>query len=118
MTQNPTHYCLEERTANFGEAIIQLCLALPEDNITSPLINQLVKKATSIGANYAKADDSESPNDFIHKIGIVKKETREPKHLLRMLATALPDYKDVLRVNWQEAKELNLIFNAIYRKLT
>lgn len=117
MTQNSKKYDLEERTAVFGEIIIKLCLTLPENNITKSLINQLVRAATSIGANYAEADDSESPKDFKHKIGIVKKETREAKHFIRMLAVALPDHKEILKIQWQEAKELNLIFNAIYRKL-
>src|SRR4030067_2251057 len=117
MTQKPISYDLEERTAKFGEAIIRICLSHPESNIPKSLFNQLVRAATSIGANYCKADDSESPKDFKHKIGIVKKETRETKHFLRMLATALPDRKNELRLYWQEAKELILIFNAIYRKL-
>lgn len=117
MTQNQNKYDLEERTAKFGESTIKLCKQIPESTITRPLISQLVRSATSIGANYAEADDAESPKDFKHKIGIVKKEARETKHFLRMLAVALPDKKEVLMIHLQEAKELNLIFNAIYRKL-
>lgn len=117
MSQKPSNYDLEERTAKFGESVIALCKKIPNNIITQPLINQLVKCSTSIGANYSEADDAESPKDFKHKIGICKKESRESKHFLRMLATASPEHKEKITKFWLEAKELNLIFNAIYRKL-
>ena len=108
---------LEERTAKFGENIILFCRRLPRNEITRPLINQLIKCGTSIGANYCEADDAESPKDFVHKIGICKKESREAKHFLRMMAIAIPDKKSEARDLWAEAKEINLIFNTIYRKV-
>lgn len=117
MTKTSKVYDLEERTARFGESIIKLCREIPKDEITKPLINQLVRAATSVGANYCEADDSVSKKDFKNKIGICKKESRESKHFLRMLAVAVPNFTDILRVNWKEAKELNLIFNAIFKKL-
>ncbi len=113
----PRQYDLEERTAKFGEEVVLFCTSLPRNEITRPLITQLVKCGTSIGANYSEADDAESKKDFKHKIGICKKETRESKHFIRMMAVALPDSKDNLRRLWTEAKELNLIFNSIYRKV-
>ena len=70
-----------------------------------------------MGANYCEADDAESKKDFQHKIGISKKEAREAKHWLRMIVVAVPEFKAEARILWQEAKELNLIFNAIVRKL-
>ncbi len=81
------------------------------------MINQLVKAATSVGANYSEADDAESKLDFKHKIGICKKESRESKHFLRMGSVAFPQSKKEARIYWQEAKELNLIFNSIYIKV-
>lgn len=110
-------YDLEERTAKFGENIITFCTKLPNNSIVSPLINQLVRSATSIGANYCEADDAESGKDFKHKIGICKKEARESKHFLRMIATASPENKDEIKRLWLEAKELNLIFNSIFHKV-
>ena len=110
-------YDLEERTAKFGEDIIKFCNDLPKNEITRPIINQLVKCGTSVGANYCEADDAESKADFKHKIGICKKESREAKHFLRMSAVAVPQMKNQARKLWLEAKELNLIFNSIYRKV-
>jgi len=119
MARLPTNkkYDLEERTAKFGENVILLLKKIPKDVITKPLVNQLVKCATSVGANYCEADDAESKRDFKHKIGISKKESRECLHFLRMLAKASPEFKDEIRRLWQEAKELNLIFNKIYLKV-
>ena len=110
-------YDLEERTALFGESIIRFCQKIPKGPLTNPLITQLVKCATSVGANYSEADDAESKVDFKHKIGIVKKETREAKHFIRMAVVAVPELKDEAKPLWQEAKELNLIFNSIFIKV-
>ncbi len=110
------NYDLEERTAKLGEAVIEFCLGLRETPITRPLISQIVRSATSIGANYCEADDAESHRDFRHKICLCRKEAHETKYWCRMLAKALPDEKDAIRLLWLEARELNLIFSAIYRK--
>lgn len=109
-------YDLEERTALFGENIIKFYKNVPRGPITDPLIVQGVKSGTSVGANYCEADDAESRLDFNHKIGICKKEARETKHWLRMIVIAVPELKNEARTLWQEAKELNLIFNAIIKK--
>ena len=74
-------YDLEERTAKFGEKIVKFANKIPKTPVTIPLIKQLVKAGTSVGANYCEADDAESKKDFQHKIGICKKEARESKHL-------------------------------------
>ncbi|MBI2405722.1 four helix bundle protein [Candidatus Microgenomates bacterium] len=111
------NYDLEERTAEFGENVIKFCKEVPRGPITDPLITQLVKSGTSVGANYCEADDAESRQDFAHKIGICKKEARESKHWLRIIVVAVPELKQNARVLWQEAKELNLIFNAIINRV-
>ncbi len=113
----PKKYDLEERTARFGEDIIRFAKKISQNPITNPLITQLVKSGTSIGANYCEADDAEPKDDFKHKIGICKKEARETKHWLMMIVVAEPASKDEAKKLWQEAKELNLIFNSIVNKL-
>lgn len=81
MTNDKTDkiYDLEERMAKFGEMVIKFCKVIPRDPITNPLITQFTKCATSIYANYCEADDAESKDDFKHKIGFCKKESRESK---------------------------------------
>ena len=55
---------MEERTAKFGEAVIRFCKRVPVNPVTMCLITQLVKAASSVGANYGKANDAESKKDF------------------------------------------------------
>ena len=114
--RNPK-YDLEERTAKFGEEIVRFAKKIPVTSVTQRIIPQLVAAGTSIGSNYCEADDAESGRDFKHKIGICKKEARETKYWLRIVATAAPELSKEARVLWQEAKELNLIFNAISKKI-
>jgi len=110
-------YDLEERTAKFGEDIVKFAKKIPENSITKPIINQIVKSGASVGANFCEADDAESKKDFQHKLGICKKEARETKHWLRMTVVVAPDMKEKARKLWTEAKKLNLIFNSIVNKL-
>ncbi len=114
--QNGKKYDLEERTAKFGEDIIEFCQSLPETSVTKPLINQIVRSGTSVGANYMEADAAESKRDFQHKIGICKKESKETMHWLRMIAKAIPTKKDECRKLWKEAHEFVLIFSSILNK--
>jgi four helix bundle protein len=108
-------YDLEERTAKFGEAIIQFAKKIPQSPVNNRLIDQLVGAGTSIGANYCEADDGVSKKDFKNKIGTCKKEARETKYFLRMVVAAEEKLKPEARVLWQEAKELHLIFCKIWR---
>ena len=105
-----TDFDLEERTAKFGESVIVLCKTIKHDTITKPLIGQVVRSATSIGANYMEAGGASSKKDFRNKIHIVQKEACETKHWLRMLASAVPDKKEELQILWKECQELTLIF--------
>ena len=121
MTQLPNGlkkiYDLKERTAKFGEKVIEFCKKVPRGPITDPLITQLTKAGTSVGANYYEADDAESKKDFRHKIGVCKKEASESKHFIKMIIIAVSKLKSEAIPIWQEAKELNLIFNSIYIKV-
>ena len=108
-------YDLAERTAVFGEAVIEFAKRVPRNVITRPLITQLVKAGTSVGANYGEADEAESKRDFRHKNTIVRKESRESKFWLRMIVKAEPSMAEEARPLWQEAKELHLIFCRIVR---
>jgi hypothetical protein len=75
-------YDLAERTAVFGEQVIRFARGVRLDAITQPLVRQLVRSATSVGANYLEANDSESQRDLRHKLSICRKESRETTHWL------------------------------------
>jgi four helix bundle protein len=106
-------YDLEERTALFGEAVIAFAKRVPRDVVNLPLISQVVRSGTSIGANYCEADEAVTKKEFLKNIGTCQKEAT--KHWLRMIAAAEPEMKESARPLWQEAKELHLIFCAIHR---
>jgi len=107
---------LGERTARFGEVIIRFAKKIPRNAVNSRLIDQLVGAGTSVGANYCEADDAVSGKEFKQKIGTCRKESKESMFFLRMVATAEEGLAAEARVLWREAKELNLIFGAIWRK--
>jgi len=109
-------YDLEERTAKFGEDIIEFAKKVPKNVVTVPLISQLVRAGTSVGSNYCEADCAESRKDFEHKLGICKKESKESKHWFRMIARAVPELRDEAKKLWKESNELQLIFISIVKK--
>lgn len=113
--ENERVFDLEERTARFGEAVIHFLKKVPRGPITDRLMDQLVGAATSVGANYGEADDAVSKRDFRNRIGTSRKESRESKFFLRMIAAAEPSLKFEARELWREAHELNLIFSTIFR---
>lgn len=108
-------YDFEERTAAFAEAIIEFAKLIPKNPITIKMITQLVNAATSVAANYCEADSAESRKDFEHKIGICKKEAKETKLWLRVIATAAPELTKQAEPLRKEADELLRIFIAIVR---
>ena len=107
---------LEERTAQFGEAVIRFCKRIPRAPENDRLIGQLVGCSTSVGANYCEANEGVSKKDFRNTIGRCVKEAKETKFFLRMVAASEPKLADEARKLYREAKELHLIFASIFRK--
>jgi four helix bundle protein len=107
---------LEERTAQFGEAIVRFAKKIPRHPANDRLISQLVGCGTSVGANYCEADERVSKKDFRNTIGRCVKEAKESKYFLRMIAASEPSLAADARKLFREAKELHLIFASIYRK--
>ena len=118
MSNDTLKFNLEDRTAKLGENVIIFCKKIKYSNISDQLIKQIIRSSTSVGANYMEANSASSRKDFKNKIHISKKEASETKHWLRMLATSEPELKDEIRVLWQEAHELSLIFHKITSTLS
>lgn len=117
MKQLSNKYNLEERTAKFGENVIEFCKTLKQDPISKPLISQLVRSGTSIGANYMEANGASSKKDFGNKIFICKKEAQETKHWLRMIAKYASEKREGAHNLWKECQELTMIFQKITSSL-
>jgi four helix bundle protein len=106
----------EERTSVFGEAIIRLCKKLPRNPINDRLMGQLTGCGTSVGANYCEANESVSKKDFRYSISRCKKEAKETKFFLRMIATSEPNVASEARKLYREATELMHILSAMHKK--
>ena len=115
LEQRAAPYNLEERTAKFAETVIDFLKQVPLGPRTNRLVDQLTGCATSIGANYCEADDAVSHKEFIKIIGTCRKEARETKFFLRMVARACPHLAPDARELWQEACQLHLIFSRSRR---
>ena len=110
-------YDLEVRTKKFSHSVIDTLSQIPTNELNRSIISQLIRSATSIGANYCEANNASSRKDFSNKIYICRKEAQETKYWLELLAKASPEFIVKLRLLWKEAHELTLIFNKISSSL-
>jgi len=110
---NNIKYDLEERTSMFSKNIINFSNKMPLTLTTKPLLQQLIRSATSIGANYCEANGASSRKDFKNKIHTCKKEAKETEYWLELLLKTSPTLNTVSQVLWKEAHELTLIFSKI-----
>jgi four helix bundle protein len=118
MTNDDFKKQLEERTLTFAVDVLNFLYQLPDENIYWVLINQLSKAATSIGANYREANRAESKNDFIHKIGIVEKESSECEYWLTVLSRLKfieASLFSEISVLHAESQEFTKLFSTINR---
>lgn len=106
-------YDLEERTTKFGENVLVFVKSIRKDIYNEPIIKQLIRSATSIGANYREANSGSSTKDFKNKIHIVQKEANETKHWLQMIVKTNPEITKEARILWKEVHEITLIFGKI-----
>jgi four helix bundle protein len=105
-------YDIRERTFQFAVRVIRAVRRLPKDAATRVVAYQLVKSATSVGANVEEADSAESTRDFIHKTSISRKEARESRYWLRLVRAAILDVEEFADLE-RESDELVRIFSAM-----
>jgi four helix bundle protein len=109
---------LLKRTFEFGVRCLIFLELLPKTKVNAVITYQLAKASTSIGSNYEEAQAAESSKDFIHKIGVVLKESRESNYWLRILDAILKkDYKNSeFEFLLKESSDFKKIYSSI--KLT
>lgn len=105
---------LLKRTFDFGVTVIKYLRTLPDTSDLRVIKYQLIKAATSIGANYEEAQAGSSKADFINKVNISLKEAREANYWLRMI-NALEDENEELLVIIKESNEIKNILGAIVK---
>jgi four helix bundle protein len=105
---------LEDRTLEFSKRLLFFCKNLPKNNIDNPLINQVIRSGTSIGANYREANDRLGKKDFVNRLRIARKEAKETSYWLELIKTS----NNSKEIEWliQETIELRNILSAIISK--
>jgi four helix bundle protein len=109
-------YDLEKRTFEFSKEVIALCKKVAKNMISLRLVDQLIRSATSVGANYREANEKLSKKDFIHRMKIARKECKETTYWLELLKEVNEQLVEEINVAIQESQELRNIFTAIIDK--
>ena len=113
--QNSKQYALEERTFRFSKEAITFVKNLPKSIPTPEIAKQLLRSASSIGANYIEANESLSKKDFFMRVKICRKEAKETIYWLKLVE---PQKEEEHKREWLigEATELMKIFGSIIEK--
>ena len=107
---------LEDRTLHFAKNCIDLTKMIMRDAVNIELINRLIRESSSVGANYREANDSLAKKEFYHRIGISRRESKESKCWLELLAHSNTKYTEKITPLIDEALQLLKIFSAIVQK--
>lgn len=76
---------LRDKAKEFAKNVVFACRQMRDNRVESALTNQLLRSATSIGANLHEAQYAQSKNDFISKLEIAQKECFETEYWLELL---------------------------------
>jgi four helix bundle protein len=106
---------LRDRTLNFSRDIIRFVKPLQKDVLARPLVAQLIRSGTSIGANFIEAKNGSSRKDFRNKVFISKKEASESLYWLKLLEE-FTDSAELKKLQ-KECQELILILQKIINTL-
>jgi len=115
--QNSKQYDLEDRTLAFAKKVRAFVKKLQKTTANIEDGKQVIKSSGSVGANYIEANEALSKKDFVVRIKICRKESKESRHWLKLVDTQGDvnlenEGKDLEK----EATELMNIFGAILRK--
>jgi four helix bundle protein len=100
---------LKDRTRTFGVRVIKMVKEINAGKVEDILIRQIVRSATSIGANYRSALRGRSKADFISKITVAEEEADETCYWLEILIEISVFPKGRLDQLLKEARELTAI---------
>ena len=110
-------YDLEERTLDFAKQIIRLCKNLPSNTVNFKLVDQIIRSAGSVGANYREANDNLGKKDFINRLRISRKEAKETSFWLELIIEANPDFEHQIKPLIDECSQIRNILSAIILKI-
>ena len=103
---------LKQRTKEFTLRVMRLIAALPDSPMSKAFANQLIRCASSVGANYRAVCRARSRKDFINKLGIVIEEADESAYWLELIAEGELLKAALVKPLIAEANELVSILTA------
>lgn len=106
---------LKDRTLAFAKDVIRFVKPLQTNQLARPITSQLVRSATSIGANFIEAKNASSKKDFRSKVFISKKEASETLYWLQ-LCEEFTGNSELFRLQ-KECQEIILILQKIITTL-
>jgi len=106
---------LKQRTKTYALRVIKVIEALPNSRTADVLGKQLLRCATSVGANYRAACRARSNADFIAKMGIVEEEADESLYWMELLIEGQLISQERLADLMQEGNEIVAIVVASIR---
>jgi len=105
-----------KRCEDFAVQVIQLIESIPYRRSVGIIGDQLMRAASSVGANLCEADNARSKKEFISCVGISLKEIKESNFWLRLLIRTNITHGKEISIAEKEAHEIKLILGKIYRK--
>lgn len=106
---------IRERSFEFAVRVLKMTRYLDPNPINKTLINQIIRSATSIGANIEEAQGGHTKSDFVHSMNISKKETRETIYWLKMIKEMNPEISKRLNLLLAENEEIVKILTSIVK---
>ena len=104
-----------ERVFAFSVRVLKMTTTLPTNSVNNVLINQIIRSATSIGANIEEARGAHTKTDFTYGMNIAKKEARETIYWLKLIVEMNPKYASRLHILLKENEEIIKILTAIVK---
>lgn len=116
LTSDKPKYDIHQRIYEFVIRVIKLVNSLPKTDSNSVFIQQLLRCATSIGANDQEADGALTKKDFTHCLTLVRKESKETIYWLKLISDTNPVIKPKMGAIIQEGQEIVSIVSSIINK--
>ncbi|MCL6096535.1 MAG: four helix bundle protein [Patescibacteria group bacterium] len=103
----------KKRCFQFSLSVLKTYDLLREKRINWPIIDQLVRSATSIGANIVEGGNSTSKKEFINYFQIALKSASETLYWLALLREVNKDYEKQIDLLIKECTEIKKLISTI-----
>ena len=103
-----------KRLVKFSLQVLNFCEDLKDKKVFWSIIDQLIRSATSVGANIVEAKSSSSKRDYVHYFEIALKSANETKYWLILVIESKPEFKENAELLLKEITEIsNIIASGI-----